>query len=279
MNQAERERLVDHYLSGAMSVPEEQEFFIQVALNDELRQTLKAYRIVENALQKDGATAKPPANSERSRAQIMGLLAATAPVMQHGAAGTAEAVAKTSASAAKGLAGSGWLTAGGLTVAGGAIKIALGVVAASALVVGTLVVAPMIDSGNAGSMARPIHRDTVSVVGSPLPSSPVEPTVMGEAHAEPGADNTTALPATSVEARGEGERSGLKTATGSDNPPNEGGRFGNGTSKQEKSAIGNAGNSDNNTLSTTTSRKEKTSQQSTPTDSIPLKIEFDLPDK
>lgn len=50
MTRTERERLVEQYLEGGMTAAEEQEFFIQVALDDELRRTLKAYGIVERAI-------------------------------------------------------------------------------------------------------------------------------------------------------------------------------------------------------------------------------------
>jgi len=52
MTRAEQERLVGRYLSGELGVTEEQEFFIRVAVDNELRQTLKAFRIVDNAIQK-----------------------------------------------------------------------------------------------------------------------------------------------------------------------------------------------------------------------------------
>ena len=52
MTRIECERLVERYLEGSLDFAEEENFFIQVALNEELRRTLKAYRIVEETLQK-----------------------------------------------------------------------------------------------------------------------------------------------------------------------------------------------------------------------------------
>lgn len=73
LNQAERERLVERYLSGELNAPEEQEFFIQVAVDNNLRQTLKAYRIMEGAMRKD-RDAVPPGHSDL-RARVMGIWA------------------------------------------------------------------------------------------------------------------------------------------------------------------------------------------------------------
>jgi len=53
VKRAERERLIERYLNGDMTLSEEQDFFIEVASDRELRTELKAYRIVENAVRKD----------------------------------------------------------------------------------------------------------------------------------------------------------------------------------------------------------------------------------
>lgn len=53
MTPMERESLIRTYLEGSMSSDEEHEFFIDVALNAELRTELKAYRTVESAIRKD----------------------------------------------------------------------------------------------------------------------------------------------------------------------------------------------------------------------------------
>ena len=53
MTRIECERLVERYLEGGMDSAAEQDFFIQVALDNELRQTLKAYRIVQDTIRKE----------------------------------------------------------------------------------------------------------------------------------------------------------------------------------------------------------------------------------
>jgi hypothetical protein len=142
MKQAECEQLVDRYMSGDMSVSEEQDFFIQVAVNDELRQTLKAYRVVDTALRKDRSVPRPAGN-DRSRANVMAMLAATAPIAGAGAAGSgvaADAIAHgaTSASIHAGAAGSAGLISTGMA------KIGAVLIAVTGLTVGTFVVGPII---------------------------------------------------------------------------------------------------------------------------------------
>ncbi len=72
MNRAEQERLVERYLGSAMAAAEEEEFFLNVAVDRELRHTLKAYRIVESALRKHRARTYAP--SGRARARLVALL-------------------------------------------------------------------------------------------------------------------------------------------------------------------------------------------------------------
>lgn len=67
MTRTEQERLVERYLNSEMSSADEQEFFIQVAVDSNLRQTLKAYRIVESALRKHRDAALSQHAESRSR--------------------------------------------------------------------------------------------------------------------------------------------------------------------------------------------------------------------
>jgi hypothetical protein len=77
MTPMERESLIRTYLEGSMSSDEEHEFFIDVALNAELRTELKAYRTVESAIRKDREIdAGDILQLERS---VMAALASTAP--------------------------------------------------------------------------------------------------------------------------------------------------------------------------------------------------------
>ncbi len=71
MNRAEQERLVEHYLAGAMSTADEEDFYLQVAIDAELRQTLKAYRIVDSALRKHRDAVRPHQDLGRERLMIM----------------------------------------------------------------------------------------------------------------------------------------------------------------------------------------------------------------
>ncbi len=57
MRREERERLVERYLDGALDHEAEQEFFIQVALDGELRRTLKSYRIVDETIRMERESA------------------------------------------------------------------------------------------------------------------------------------------------------------------------------------------------------------------------------
>lgn len=67
MTRREQERLVGRYLGGELTGAEEQEFFIQVAVDNDLRQTLKAYNVVDSALHKHRETipVQHPASRER----------------------------------------------------------------------------------------------------------------------------------------------------------------------------------------------------------------------
>lgn len=75
MTRTERERLVEQYLEGSMDFAQEENFFIQVALDDELRRTLKSYRIVEEAIRKE----REAGSREHAAARyvVAGMLAST----------------------------------------------------------------------------------------------------------------------------------------------------------------------------------------------------------
>lgn len=53
MIRADRDRLIERYMNGQMTQGEEEAFFINAAVNPELRQELKAHRLVETAVRKD----------------------------------------------------------------------------------------------------------------------------------------------------------------------------------------------------------------------------------
>lgn len=94
MNRAEQERLVERYLGSAMAAAEEEEFFLNVAVDRELRQTLKAYRIVESALRKHRTRTYAPRG--RARARLVTLLETdTVPSGTAGLPGAAAAPQRT----------------------------------------------------------------------------------------------------------------------------------------------------------------------------------------
>lgn len=76
MTRVEQEQLVGSYLRGEMSAAEEQEFFIQVALDSDLRQTLKAFRVVETAIQKHREAISP--NHAESYQRLLVMLGSSA---------------------------------------------------------------------------------------------------------------------------------------------------------------------------------------------------------
>lgn len=134
MTQIEREDLVERYLAGEMNPAQEAEFFLHVAVDDELQRTLKAFRIMDRAISNE----REAVIGERSRYRehIMAMLAVTpAVITDGGVAGTA---------ASSGSAG----TAG--TVAGlGAWKTALIAIVAGGVAAGTaVVVIPRIIGGD-----------------------------------------------------------------------------------------------------------------------------------
>jgi hypothetical protein len=96
MTPSEMERLVARHLDGAMSLEEEEEFFIRVALDGELRRVLRAQRIVESALRKRSDAASLPPPSAREHLKLM-LAAGTAGPAPTGA--TSPGIASPSMSA------------------------------------------------------------------------------------------------------------------------------------------------------------------------------------
>lgn len=90
MNRIERERALERYMSGEMSAAEESDFFIQVALEKELRQELKAQRVIETALRKD--LESEPTEHTAMRARVASMLVET-PAAARPMAATAPPVA------------------------------------------------------------------------------------------------------------------------------------------------------------------------------------------
>lgn len=90
MIRADRDRLIERYMNGQMTQAEEEAFFINAAVNPELRQELKAHRLVETAVRKerDGLTNGLTTGHAALRNRVAATLASAspAPVMEPAAA-------------------------------------------------------------------------------------------------------------------------------------------------------------------------------------------------
>ena len=110
MTRSERERQIERYISGEMSPAEEQDFFIQAALEKELRLELKALVTVDSAIRKDREA--EPAEHTALRSRVAAMLAA-APPAQDPAASAVPRPAAPGAGAPSGGAPAGSLPAAG----------------------------------------------------------------------------------------------------------------------------------------------------------------------
>src|SRR5262245_18273437 len=72
MTRAEREQIIARFMGGDMTAAEEQEFFIQAALDGELRDELKAHRIIEESTRdfRDRELVRHTALRERTAAML-----------------------------------------------------------------------------------------------------------------------------------------------------------------------------------------------------------------
>ena len=75
MTRSERERLIVRHLSGEMGPTEERDFFLQVALDKELRQELQAQRTIDSAFKKEREG--EPTQHTALRMRIQDVLAAS----------------------------------------------------------------------------------------------------------------------------------------------------------------------------------------------------------
>ncbi len=116
MNRAEREQLLERYLSGGMTSGDESDFFIQVALDKELRQELKAQRVIESALRKDEESESTEHTALRSRVAAM-LASTSAAQPAHMAAPVPSWQASTPRRRRWAVAPMQWLLASGVALA------------------------------------------------------------------------------------------------------------------------------------------------------------------
>lgn len=87
MMRAEREELLRRYLEGEMTLEQEHDFIIQVALDKELRHELKAQQTIDRAFRKDRAV--DPSAYAPLQASVAGMIAASTPEKAPAASGGA----------------------------------------------------------------------------------------------------------------------------------------------------------------------------------------------
>ncbi len=80
MTRSEREQIIQRYLSGEMSSAEEGDFFVQVALDRELRHDLQAQQMIESAFRKDREAERSGHTALRTR--VAAMLVASVPPQQ-----------------------------------------------------------------------------------------------------------------------------------------------------------------------------------------------------
>jgi hypothetical protein len=159
MTRSEQERLVERYLSGEMVSADEEEFFMQVAVNQDLRQTLKAYRIMESAIRKHRDNA--PTHHDQSRSRLIAMLSAHAaahPTAANPAAAHPTAAGNSAARAA------GKSFGRRVTVSTATLQWIVGSVAVFACVLGTFIVAPLINNSPTTPQPRPQQADVATKI-------------------------------------------------------------------------------------------------------------------
>lgn len=169
MKRAEREHLIERYLQGGLTPAEEENFFIEVASNSELRCELKAYQVVEKTLVRDRSLAS--SSYSTLRAHLAESLVAGTTVQQ----GREHQGSPSSASGTAG--GPGWIVTISL----------IGLTALTALVIGILAI----------SQERPVKVEPVQTT-LPLhqegePSVPMEKIPLNPAAQSATTSNTGSL--------------------------------------------------------------------------------------
>lgn len=183
MTQNDHEILVEKYLAGDMSIAEESDFFINVALDNNLRQTLRAQHTLRRALASDMQTAVPQQAAYRTN--IMALLATTQVI---GGAGIGAGV--SGAASGSGAAGAGAAAAGSVATGTILTKVILGTALGLSLVGGTLYVADQLSSSDqpATPHAAPVQRQLE--VLPPQLQPPTAPTTKQPAQQQQAAEPT-----------------------------------------------------------------------------------------
>ncbi|MBS1913648.1 MAG: hypothetical protein JST22_16795 [Bacteroidetes bacterium] len=186
MNRAEREILIERYMNAEMSSAEESDFFIQVALDRELRQELKAQRVIESALRKD--LEAEPTEHTAMRARVASILAASSNAPMRASMPMAAPLPRAGGTEKKrsrwGLVPVQWMIASGVALA---------------LTAGTAVVLPsgksdipLIKEIPAAHVSTPAHGGTG--VHAPLPAAPASASPAKSAdvlHQHPASEETS----------------------------------------------------------------------------------------
>ncbi|MCB0711410.1 MAG: hypothetical protein KDD67_03680 [Ignavibacteriae bacterium] len=160
MTRQEREQLIERYLSGQMSGTEEETFFLEVAANRELRQELRAYRLVEQALTNESSTLGSTHTALRAHVQHLALISGGE------IAAASEALQTTSSSSLAGTAAKG----GGSTLFGNGLlsaKVLLGTLIGGALVAGAFMLDPF-SSDKVNPTPPPIESFTPPAYNNPM---------------------------------------------------------------------------------------------------------------
>lgn len=130
MTQIEREEIVERYLAGELSQADEANFFLHVAVDDELQRTLKAFQIMDRTIHADREVQVP--ERSRYREHIMAMLAVTPAMISGGMVAAGSNVVSSGTAAVSAGTGSTLAAAGGFGIA----KMVVGALLGGSLLVG-----------------------------------------------------------------------------------------------------------------------------------------------
>lgn len=140
------EQLIERYLAGTMTNGQEEEFFINVAIDNDLRRMLKSYQIVDGAIRKYRDVA--PVDHSAARNQLLARLnlSETPPAVRMPAGAAPSRIATPN----------GWLT-GGLSVAGMLLLLLLTSMPDSTPSGTAIIQAPTLRSSGSNSSSVALH--------------------------------------------------------------------------------------------------------------------------
>lgn len=224
MTQHERDTLVESYLGGEMTPDQESNFFLQVALDSELQRTLKAYRIMNQAL--DRERSESIASRSNYRESVMSLLAVTKAAT---VAGTAVTAVKGISSATSGgsVAGAGTVSVAGLGIG---LKVLLATIVGASLVVGTIFVVDAVTSKDEPTTGGQMPSTEQQLQQKPALAPPTLETPSAPSNEIPAKENATAttsgerneIRSSATSKVREGEKRGTMQSGNEDkHPPNQ----------------------------------------------------------